>query len=326
MADKVHNNYITFDTHNDSALYINNPNGRFDPKRQQVTFPKMIEGGLDGAVFAIYIRQGLRDSASSINAVNYVKDQLTKFKVFVKNQNTAAIVSSVKEIKQNKRSGKRSVMLGIENGYGIGKDLQNLIMFKEQNIRVMTLCHSLNNDICDSSTDTIQEFSGLSKYGEQVVKKMNELGIIIDVSHASKESVLDILKISTKPLIASHSGVIAIHNSPRNLSDEEIIGIASKGGVIQVVSLRSYLSSKPKEEVSIKDMADHIDYVKNLVGIKHVGIGTDFDGGGGVIGMEDVSKMKELTKELIRRGYSNRELKLFWGANFLRVLKAQNQK
>ncbi len=326
-AQKLHRHILTIDTHNDAAMRINNPFGRYaQGSKGQVTFELMKEGGLDAAVFAIYIRQGNRDSISSVKAAEFVKDQLSKLKIYTLENSKAALAYSGKDLRYNKRKKKTSVILGIENGYAIGKDLNNIKLFRDSGVSMMTICHSYNNDICDSSTDTTgREFGGLSPFGEKVVQMMNKEGIIIDVSHASKETVLDVLKISNKPIIASHSGVYAINPSPRNLTDEEIKGIAAGGGVIQVVSLRSYLSSKPKELVSVADMADHVDYIKKLVGIEHVGVGTDFDGGGGVNGMEDASKMTALTAELLKRGYTKRELRLFWGENLLRVLKANKR-
>lgn len=325
-AEKLHKRYLTIDTHNDAAMRINNPFGRYPAgSKGQVDFDLMKQGGLDAAVFAIYIKQGLRDEQSSQKAVQFVTEQIEKLKEFTSNHKEAALAKSKKELYRNKRKGLSTVVLGIENGYAIGKEINNVSKFALMGVRVMTICHSYNNDICDSSTDTLVEFTGLSTFGEQVIRKMNEAGIIVDVSHASKETVLDVLKISEYPIIASHSGAYSVNSSPRNLTDEEIIAIAKNGGVVQVVSLRSYLSTKPKEQVTVKDMADHIDYIKNLVGIKYVGIGTDFDGGGGVAGMEDASKMKSLTVELLKRGYSNKDLKLFWGGNFLRVLSEQKK-
>ncbi len=325
-ADKVHKRYLTIDTHNDAAMRINNPFGRYpNGSKQQVNFELMKAGGLDAAVFAIYIKQGARDDSSSLKATQFVNEQIDQLKEYTVKHPEAALASTKSELMKNKRRGKRSVVLGIENGYAIGKDIKNIGLFRDKGVRIMTICHSFNNDICDSSTDSIPEFDGLSAYGENVIREMNNQGVIIDVSHASKATVLDVIKISSYPIIASHSGAYAVNASPRNLTDEEIRAIAGKGGLVQVVSLKSYLSAKPKDQVTVKEMADHIDYIKNLVGIKHVGIGTDFEGGGGVVGMEDASKMKSLTVELLKRGYSFNELKLFWGGNFMRVLSQQKK-
>lgn len=321
IAVRVHKSIFSIDTHNDAALRILNPKGRYPAgSTGQVTFDLMQKGGLDASVFAIFVSQGARDDSSSAKAVTYVKEQLAAMKAYTQSRGDAALAQISAELKRNKKRGVTSVVLGIENGYAIGKDIDNLGYYRREGVRMITLCHSKHNDICDSSTDTLAGAGGLTEFGKAVVERMNSLGIIVDVSHASKNSVMQVLQVSKYPIVASHSGVYAVNASPRNLSDEEIRGIAAKGGLVQIVSLKSYLSSKPKEQVSVKEMADHIDYVKNLVGIEHVGVGTDFDGGGGVVGMEDASKMRSLTVELLKRGYSKRELKLFWGGNFMRIL------
>lgn len=323
-AEEIHRNFFTIDTHNDTALHINNPDAEYRVTKGQVTFPMMKEGGLDAALFAIFITQRERDEESLIKAENYVKDNLMKFRKYVEDYNGASIAYNSDDLLRNKREGITSVVLAIENGYAIGKNISNLERFRDMGVRAITLCHNLNNDICDASMDKGPEHHGLSDFGVEVVKEMNRLGIIIDVSHASTESVFDILKVSTKPVMASHSGVWAIKNHNRNLKDEEIKAIAGAGGLIQVATGRFFLSDLPKDSVTVSHIADHIDYVKNLVGIEHVGLGTDYDGGGGVVGMENASKMKNLTIELLKRGYTSEELELFWGGNFIKFLKVQN--
>ena len=163
------------------------------------------------------------------------------------------------------------------------------------------------------------EHGGLSEFGKQVIKRMNELGMIIDVSHASSSTLYDVLEISSSPIIASHSGAWEIKNHNRNLKDSEMLAIAEKGGGIQVATWRFVLSNLPKAQVTVKHLADHIDHVVKVVGIDHVGLGTDFDGGGGVVGLENASKVKNLTIELLKRGYSEEDLGKFWGGNIIRV-------
>jgi len=319
-ADKIHKRILTIDTHNDSALRLNNPNAKPGVKIQ-VTFPFMKQGGLDAAFFAIYIAQGKRDSTSLAEANRYTKEQLIKFKNYTEASGIAAIACNVKDLQRNKKKGIISVVQTIENGYALEKDVKEVEVFYKMGVRAITLCHNKNNDICDASMDSAAEHGGLSQFGVLVVKEMNRLGMVIDLSHASTKSLFDVLEVSKLPVIASHSGVYNIKNHNRNLKDDEIKAIAAKGGLIQVATGGFFLSDKPKESVTVKDIADHIDYVKKLVGIKHVGIGTDFDGGGGVVGLENASKMKNITIELLRRGYTERELKLFWGGNLIRLLK-----
>ena len=166
---------------------------------------------------------------------------------------------------------------------------------------------------------TGESYGGLSSFGYKAIERMNKLGMIIDLSHASSSTLWDVLEVSKAPVVATHSGAWEIKNHNRNLKDDELRAIASKGGVIQCATGRFFLSTLPKNQVTISHLADHIDHLKKIVGIEHIGLGTDFDGGGGVVGLENCSKMKEVTVELLKRGYTPHELSLFWGGNFLRV-------
>ncbi len=323
-ANRIHKKYLTIDTHNDTALHINNPDAQYRVTKGQVSFPMMKEGGLDAAIFAIFIGQKERDTKSLDSAINYVTENLERFRRYVENYKGVSIAYNSQDLIRNKENGVTSVMLAIENGYAIGKDISNLEKFRDMGVRAITLCHNLNNDICDASMDKAPEHNGLSEFGVEVIKEMNRLGLIIDLSHASTKTLFDVLEVSSKPVVATHSGVYAIKNHNRNLKDQEIKAIAKKGGLIQVATGRFFLSELPKDSVTVSHIADHIDYVKNLVGIDHVGLGTDFDGGGGVVGMESASKVKNLTIELLKRGYSESDLGKFWGGNFIRFLRDQN--
>lgn len=325
QADRIHERIFSIDTHNDTALSINNPKDDQGVVTGQVTFPLMKRGGLDAALFAIFIEQSKRDRKSLDSATNYVKDNLLRFRRYVEEYRGASLAYCSQDLLRNKKNGITSVMLAIENGYAIGVDISNLEMFRDIGVRAITICHNDNNDICDASRDKNgPEHNGLSDFGREVIKEMNRLGIIVDVSHASVKTVFDVLEVSEAPIMASHSGVYAIKNHPRNLRDKEIIAIAEAGGLIQVATGRFFLSHLPKDSVTVKHLVDHIDYVKNLVGIDYVGLGTDFDGGGGVVGLENASKVKNITIELLRRGYTEEEIEKFWGANFIRFLKSQN--
>ena len=320
-AEKFHARYFTIDTHNDTALHLNNPDRGHSVTKGQVTFPMMREGGLDAAFFAIFLAQGPRDDKSHIDARNNAEGELVKFLEYVKNQDGVRVAHSALDLINNKRDGFLSVVPALENGYPIGKDLSLIQYFHNLGVRAITLCHNKNNEICDASMDTIREHNGLSPFGVSVVKEMNRLGIAIDVSHASVETLKDVLEVSTMPVIATHSGVWSIKHHNRNLRDEEIMAIAQRGGLIQIATGRFFLSDKPKDQVTVKDIADHIDHAVKIAGIEHVGLGTDFDGGGGVVGLENVSKMKNLTIELMRRGYSEHQLSRFWGENLLDFLR-----
>jgi membrane dipeptidase len=256
----------------------------------------------------------------------------------------------------------RSILLGMENGYPIGNDLALLDTFYNEGIRYITLCHSDNNDICDSSTDSA-EFNGLSKFGVEVVKKMNQLGIMVDLSHASDETFYQVVEVSRAPVIASHSCARALCDHPRNLTDDMLLRLKENGGVIQMCILSRYVrppvpnpqrdSAKqavylehgdyyslddegkaafledwyqvdydfPPILATVSDVVDHIDHIVEVAGIDHVGIGTDFDGGGGVEGCYDVSGMGNITLELVKRGYTAAQIRKIWSGNLMRVMK-----
>lgn len=321
-ADEIHAKYVTIDTHNDSAMTLNNPNrDGWTVDKGQVTFPLMKKGGLDAAFFAIYMDQGpLRDSSRD-SVYHDAMNELNQFKKYVKDhKDEAAIAYSPEDVRKLKKKGKSIVIFALENGYAVGTDLEKVDAFYNAGCRYITLCHNYTNDICDASRyENPNGHGGLSEFGEKVIGRMNELGMMVDVSHASTSTLYDIIKLSKAPILATHSAVRAIKDHPRNLTDQEIKDIAATGGVIQVATGRWCLTNAPKNETTVKHLADHIDHIKNLVGPEHIGLGTDFDGGGGMVGFEDCSKMKEVTVELLRRGYTEKELEMFWGGNFMRV-------
>ena len=277
-----------------------------------------------------------------------------------KHPDLAELATTPADAYRIKKAGKRAVFIGMENGYPVGEDLAMLKTYYDLGCRYITLAHFANNAICDSATDPDGPlYNGLSDFGKKVVPEMNRLGILIDISHVSDKSFYDALALSKAPLIASHSNVRALCNFPRNMTDEMIKALAAKGGVIQVNFVTDYLR-KPSDEhrqalnsirmagvgrvvtpemrtrldakedsiqkryayerASVADIVKHIDYIVRLVGIDHVGIGSDFDGGGGVNGLEDVSEIEALTLELVRKGYSEQDIAKIWGGNLLRVL------
>lgn len=322
-ADSLHKVIFTIDTHNDYAIYANHPElDGYTVAKGQVSFPYMVEGGLDASVFAIYMGQAGRTPDSLQLAVEYGVKELTMFKEHVaKYSDYVEIAYTADDLLRIKKEGKKAVLLSLENGYMLGKDIENVQMFYDMGIRLITLCHFGDNDVCDSANGSKGEWGGLSPFGVEVVKEMNRLGMIVDMSHCSRTTVEDCLELSTTPIVASHSGVYNIKQIPRNLTDVEIHKIAQKGGYIGLPSGRYFLSFLPKKEVYVSHIIDHVDYVKDLVGKDYIGIGTDFDGGGGTVGFENMTKVKELTKEMLRRGYTDEEIECFWGKNFLRVFR-----
>ena len=321
VADSVHKRYITLDSHNDTALYLNHPQGDYSVTKGQVDFDKMKQGGLDAGFFAIYLGQKALDQKSLDSAYTYCSEELSLFKKYVsEHYDEAEIALSPSDFAKIKAKGKSVVVLAIENGYPIGYELDRLDEYFGMGVRYLTLSHNLANTICDASMDKEPEsYGGLSEFGYKVIERMNRLGMIVDVSHASSSTLADVLECSKAPIVATHSGAWAVKNHKRNLTDDEMRAIAAKGGVIQCATGRFFLSTLPKKEVTIKHLVDHIDHMKSVVGADHIGLGTDFDGGGGVVGLEDCTKMRAITVEMLKRGYTPTELGKFWGGNFLRA-------
>lgn len=318
-AEKLHDKIISVDTHTDTALHLPKGGG----KKLQASFENLREGRMDCCFFPIYLGQGPLDDATENQKYAYAMEKMHDIQDYIfEHSDEAGIAYSVKDIKKLKKEGRLALVMGLENAYPIGRDISRLYEFYNEGVRIITLCHNYNNDVCDSSRDSVARWHGLSPYGEKMVAEMNRLGILVDVSHASTETLYDCCKVSKAPVICSHSCVYALKDHPRNLTDDEIKAIAATGGVIQVTTGRWALSWKPAAEVNISTFCDHVEYIKNLVGVEYVGVGTDFDGGGGMVGLEDASKMKYITVELMRRGWTDKELELFWGGNILRVMRA----
>ena len=368
---KIHQNALTIDTHNDTPLNMmdddfdigKSHNSKED--RSCVDFPRMKEGGLDAAFFAVYLGQDKRDDEGHRSAKKRALKIFESIHESVEeNSNQAKLALEPSDAKKIEDKGKQGVYIGLENGYPIANNLANIDTFYNLGARYITLCHTSNNDICDSSTDPDgPEHNGLSKFGEKVVNKMNEKGMIVDVSHISDQAFYDVIEQSDAPVIASHSNVRAICENPRNLSDKMLKTLKENNGVIQICFLTDYIKEMPpnperdsafntlrekyngfknltekertkarkewrsiskkypKKLATVEDMVDHIDYVADKIGIDYVGIGTDFDGGARLKDCMDVSQMPNVTKELFKRGYSEKEIQKIWGGNFLRVFR-----
>ena len=376
-ARALHRKIITVDTHCDTAMrFVRgnwNPAERHDPDSPgagKIDLPRMKEGGLDAEFFAAFVSQEPR-TPEGYQAARQIADNLISAvkEMVATNNQVIGLAFSPEDAKKFKKQGKLTAFLGIENGYAIGQELSLIKHFYEEGVRYITLCHTSDNDICDSSTDRNDpEDRGLSQFGRQVVAECNRLGMIVDISHASDRSFWDVLASSQAPIIASHSCVRAVCDNPRNLTDDMIKALAAKGGVIQICFLSAYVK-KPKpnpdrdqafqefrakygnwrdikdeaqrekimaemqelnrkypvELATVQDLVDHIDHVVKLVGVDYVGVGTDFDGGGGVSGCNDVSQMINVTVELMKRGYSDKDLAKIWGQNFFRVFNQVNE-
>ena len=317
-AKRIHNRIITLDSHCDTPMFFSEGfTAQMFAKRTDkvlVDLPKMREGFLDASIMVAYLKQGERDAESLLAATAKANRILTQIEEMVAaNCTEVDIAYKPSDIARLKHAGKKAIMLGIENGYAIGKDLSLLEHFAKRGIVYMTLCHNGDNDICDSAKGNA-EHGGLSPFGEKVVQEMNRLGIMVDMSHAA-----DALEVSMKPIVCSHSSARALCDHPRNLTDDQMRALARKGGVAQVTMYNGFLRTDGK--ATIIDAVEHLNHMVNIMGIEHVGIGTDFDGDGGVPGMANASEVINFTRRLLRERYSEEQIQMIWGGNFLRVME-----
>ena len=296
-----------------------------DNHNAHVDFPKLVKGGVDGAFFALYIPAAFDSDPES--GFDHAERMLEGVERSVsENSDIAAFASNRIQALKNREEGKFSVFLALENGSPIGDSIDNIKWFYNKGIRYITLCHSSDNQICDSCASAEKTWGGLSPFGKEVVAEMNRLGILVDVSHVSDDTFYDVLKYSSRPVVATHSCCRAICGHPRNMTDDMIKALADAGGVIQINFYPVFLDPEFTDvdssiRPSYKKVADHIDHVVNLVGIDHVGIGSDFDGIEVTPeGMDDISMMPVLFEELKDRGYSESDLEKLAGENFFRIL------
>jgi membrane dipeptidase len=370
-ARDFHRRILTVDTHCDTAFNLLRTDWRIgdrhDPALRgsgKLDLPRMISGGLDAEFFAVFVGQGPRTPEGYAKAKESALKVLDAIEKMARDYpDLVGLASAPRDAYRLKRAGKRIAFIGLENGYPIGRDLSLVASYYGRGVRYLTLVHSADNDLCDSSTDRREPAdNGLTPFGGRVVAECNRLGMMIDISHASEKSFFDVLAATRAPIIASHSCARALSDNPRNLTDDELRALARNGGVIQICFLSAYvkkpdpnperdqalrelqakygrlrdvqdeaLRSKaraeyedlnrrlPESRATVSDLVDHIDHVRKTIGIDYVGLGTDFDGGGGVVGCDDVGGMIHVTEEMIRRGYTEKEIEKVWGANIMRV-------
>ncbi|MBA6154155.1 dipeptidase [Gelidibacter maritimus] len=386
-AKAIHDRVITLDTHCD--INVNNFTDSINYTQNlssQITLPKMDEGGLDVAWFIVYtgqddltdegFKKAYDNAMGKYNAIHKLVDDIAPEQIEL------ALTSD--DVRRIVKSGKKVAMIGIENGYPVGKDISNVEKFYDLGGRYMSLAHNGHSQLSDSNTgeaDSIWLHNGLSDLGKKVIKEMNRLGMMIDVSHPSKEAMRDMIELSEAPIIASHSSARALCDHSRNLDDEQLEWLKENGGVAHAVAFAAYLNTEKAEKhaafkkevaltvmdsmnvayldwdarralseeereayyevlqkvnpivdaklktmknvpdaVDVSDFVDHIDYMVNKIGIEHVGISSDFDGGGGIEGWNDASETFNVTLELVKRGYTEEEIGLLWSGNLLRVL------
>ena len=387
-AKEIHDRVITLDTHCD--INVNNFTDSINYTQKltsQVNLPKMKEGGLDVAWFIVYTGQGDLDDAGYAKAYENAMSKFNAIHKLVTDiaPNEIELATTSDDVRRISAAGKKVAMIGIENGYPIGTDISNVKKFYDLGGRYMSLSHNGHSQLCDSNTgegDDVWLHNGLSELGKDVVAEMNKWGMMIDVSHPSKESMRQMIELSKAPIIASHSSARALCDHSRNLDDEQLQWMKENGGVIQTVAFKTYVDQKKQDlrneklrlianpiadslgvempadraafmkmseearelfmknrtkimeiadakaamiedfpsAVDVSDFVDHIDYMVKKIGLKHVGISSDFDGGGGVDGWNDASETFNVTLELVRRGYTEEEIDLLWNGNLLRVL------
>jgi membrane dipeptidase len=387
-AKKIHAEVITLDTHNDidTRNFTDTVNYTQDLPTQ-VNLPKMRQGGLDVSWMIVYTGQG------ELNEEGYKKayaNAIDKFDAIHRLTEKIApdrieLALTSKDVRRISRAGKLVAMIGVENGYPIGTDLSRIKYFAERGARYMSLAHNGHSQLADSNTgerDNVWLHNGLSQLGRQAIAEMNKWGIIVDVSHPSKQANIQAIQLSKAPVIASHSGARALCDHSRNLDDEQLELIRKNGGVVQAVAFRGYVNKEKSElrqkltgeilrelaaqenlkvleradvlklseteraeyrakltafqikmqpvikerlkdkapDVNVQDFVDHIDYLVKKIGIDHVGISSDFDGGGGLEGWDNAAETFNVTLELVRRGYTKKQIEKLWSGNLLRVL------
>ncbi len=384
-ARAIHDRVITLDTHvdiNPSNFRTGQQNYK-DRLNTQVNVPRMIEGGLDAAFLIVYVGQSpsfspeayARAKAQALEKFDAIHRLVTEIA-----PDKVALALTPDDVRRIAREGKKAILIGVENGYPIGEDISNVKLFADRGARYLSLAHNGHSQLSDSNTgerDGSYQWNGMSPLGEQVIGELNKWGVMVDISHPSKASMMRTIALSRAPIIASHSGVRAIANHSRNLDDEQLLALKKNGGVAQLVAFNGYVKIAPpdsperisalnrlREEfgltpgggpgglgpgamaqldstrravfqqrmqqlnaqfpppprATVKDFVDHIDYAVKLIGIDHVGISSDFDGGGGVDGWNDASETFNVTLEMVRRGYTEEQIGRIWSGNLLRVL------
>ena len=325
-AHEVHDCVLTLDTHCDTPMFF--PQGiQFDHRdpRILVDLHKMTEGRQDATIMAAYLPQPKIGETFS-SKVDFDVQGPTEYadlifdkieEIVAKNRQYLSIARTPGDLYEDKRHGRKSIMLGIENGLALNGQLQNVQHFAQRGVVYITLCHNGDNDLCDSCRGC-NTHGGVSRFGEQVIREMNRLGIIVDLSHAAERSFYDALDISQTPIVCSHSSCRALCDHPRNLTDDQMRKLAAKGGVMQITLYSGFL--RQDGEATILDAISHLEHAISVMGIDHVGIGTDFDGDGGICGLANSSELINFTRQLLAHRYNERDIQKIWGGNFLRVM------
>ena len=351
-AKEIHKKVTILDTHDD--IDVNNFTSEKNYTQNlntKVNIPKMERGGLDVAWFIVYTGQGELNNEGYEKAAINAGEKFDAIKRLVSEYapDKISLATNSNQVDSIMMIGKKVAMIGVENAYPIGEDLNEIKRYAELGARYMSLAHNGHNQFSDSNTgefDNSSKHNGISELGKKAIDSMNFYGIIVDISHPSKEAIRQTIAHSKAPVIASHSSARALSDHPRNLDDEQLQWVKKNGGVVQAVALGLFVNKEKEENyqsavnklndktskydlekikkefppVNVSDFVDHIDYIKNKIGINHVGISSDFDGGGGIEGWQDASETLNVTLELVKRGYTEEEISKIWSGNLLRVL------
>ncbi len=331
-AAALHASLLTIDTHVDIPW----PTGPdpFESSARVLEFPKMVAGGLRAVCLAAYVPQGPRTpegyNAASARALAMLDAIGSTGRTA--NGITVRITPTVDEIEAAQRDGVLAVVPCVENGHAMGEDLALLAQFRARGARYMTLTHNGHNALADSSNprqdlgDGETLHNGLSDLGREAVAELNRLGMLVDISHVSKQAALQAAMLSKTPVLATHSSVRALCDVPRNVDDMMLDALRDCGGMVNITAVPAFVRPQGKADtVTVQDFCDHVDYVVTRIGLAHCGIGSDFDGGGGMEGWRNVAENPKLTAELMRRGYGHAELVALWGGNFLRLLRVAEE-
>jgi len=315
----MHQKAIVFDGHCDTILEIMNHKRTLEKKSPtgHLDIPRMKEGGVNVQFFAVFIEDIYKPDRSLKRTLQLID---CFYREMEKNQDEISFVTNYNQINEANSAGKIAAILSVEGGEALEGDLGVLRMLYKLGVRLLTLTWNQRNQIADGIGES-RTGSGLTEFGLKVIDEMNNLKMFIDVSHLSETGFWDVIKRSKAPIVASHSNCYALCPHPRNLKDEQIKALADKGGVIGITFVPNFLTQE-KRKTTVKDVVTHIDYLVEKAGIDCVGLGSDFDGTGGLpLGLEGVDKITNITEELLNRGYKEREIKKILGGNFLRVFK-----
>ncbi len=323
----LHAHTLTLDTHID-IRWPDPPDPATETDRQ-VDFPKMARGGLRAAVFIAYTPQARRDPDGHAAAAERAEAMLRHIRARADGE-TRRFCTTAAEVEAAAAAGAQVVLSAVENGNAMGRDLSRLALWRSLGAIYVTLTHDGHNDLADSARpktdlgDGPEEHGGLSRLGREAIAEMNRVGLLVDVSHASRATMLQAAALSRTPVVATHACCAALRPHPRNLDDEQLDTLREVGGLVQITAVPAFLRAPGedgKTAASVADIVDHVDYAVRRIGIDHVGLSSDFDGGGGVAGWADASESANLTAELMRRGYGAREIALLWSGNFLRLMR-----